>query len=498
MSNKKYLELKSKMQKIADLNYSISVLNWDQETYLPPKGVKHRAQQISTLSGISHELFTEATLGDLLKELSEEKGLNEIEKRNIALIQKDYNKNKKLPTSFVIDLSNATSIAFHAWIEARKKEDFSIYIKPLEKMVALQQKKAEIYGYEKHPYNALMDDYEPGATVDEIDTLFKEVKEKLSPFTQSIFEKEKPDNAFMFLNYPHQKQWNYGVDILKQLGYDFEAGRQDLSEHPFTTSFSPQDVRVTTRVDENNLYDMLWSCIHEGGHALYEQGLNPVEYGMPCGQAVSLGIHESQSRLYENNVGRSKAFWQANYAELQATFPKNLNKVSLDDFYRGINLVEPSLIRTDADELTYHFHIMIRYEIEKQLIEGSIAVKDLESVWNDAYKKYLNIDVPSPKKGVLQDVHWAHGGFGYFPTYSLGSFYAAQFFHKIQKDIPNIENALANGNAKPLLNWLRENIHQHGQLYTAKELCEKATGEDLKFDYFMQYAKNKYQEIYNV
>lgn len=498
MPKKNYLELKSKMQKIADLNYAISVLNWDQETYLPPKGVAHRAQQISTLSGMAHELFTEENLGSLLVKLSKDKTLNEIEQQNVARTQRDYLKNKKLPTSFVIELSNATSTAFHAWIEARKKEDFSIYIKPLEKMVELQRKKAEIYSYEKHPYNALMDDYEPGATVAEIDTLFKEVKDKLSPFTQAIFKQSKPDNSFMFLKYPYQKQWDYGVDILKQLGYDFEAGRQDLSEHPFTTSFSPQDVRVTTRVDENNLYDMLWSCIHEGGHALYEQGLKPEEYGMPCGQAVSLGIHESQSRLYENNVGRSKAFWKVNYATLQDTFPENLNNISFGTFYKGINMVEPSLIRTDADELTYHFHIMIRYEIEKQLIEGSIAVKDLEKVWNDAYKKYLNIDVPSPKKGVLQDVHWAHGGFGYFPTYSLGSFYAAQFFQKIQQDVPNLENALSNGDAKPLLNWLRENIHQHGQLYSAQELCKKATGESLKFDYFMQYAKNKYKEIYNI
>jgi carboxypeptidase Taq len=300
------------------------------------------------------------------------------------------------------------------------------------------------------------------------------------------------------LHYPHQKQWDYGIDILKQLGYDFEAGRQDLSEHPFTTSFSPLDVRVTTRVDEHNLYDMLWSCIHEGGHALYEQGLSAEEYGMPCGQAVSLGIHESQSRLYENNVGRSFPFWKANYGKLQNTFPENLGAIPLEKFYKGINLVEPSLIRTDADELTYHFHIMIRYEIEKQLIEGSIEVKDLEKVWNDAYKKYLNIEVPSPKKGVLQDVHWAHGGFGYFPTYSLGSFYAAQFFHKIQQEVPNIENDLSNGNAKPLLTWLRTNIHQHGQLYSANELCEKATGEALKFDYFMKYAQKKYRQIYNV
>lgn len=492
-----YQKFTQHLSKIADIHYSIAVLNWDQETYLPKKGSQHRAQQIATLSGMAHELATSKELGEILDKLTDDKTLNSIEKKNVELALKNYTKATKLPTEFVIELSNTTSEAFHAWIEARKEDKFEIFAPALEKMVALQRKKAEIYGYEDHPYNALMDDYEPGAKVSEIDALFSDVKEQLTPFIQKIFGKQKPDNSFMFGHFEHKKQWDFGEKILAQLGYDFEAGRQDLSEHPFTTSFSPLDVRVTTRVDENNFYDMLWSCIHEGGHALYEQGLSPDQYGLPCGEAISLGIHESQSRLYENNVGRSKAFWKANYAELQQIFPENLKNVTLDNFYKGVNIVEPSLIRTDADELTYHFHIMIRYEIEKQLIEGSIEVKDLKEIWNAAYKKYLNIDVPSDKKGALQDVHWSHGGFGYFPTYSLGSFYAAQFFHKAKKDLPNLESEIEKGNMTPLLNWLREKIHQHGKFYTAQEVCEKATGEKLNFAYFMNYARNKFGEIYN-
>jgi carboxypeptidase Taq len=493
---KKYEYFRQKLSKIADIQYSIAVLNWDQETYLPKKGVQHRAQQIATLSGMAHELATSEELGKLLEELSKDNSITEVEKKNVVTSLKHYKKATKLTTDFVIRLSNTTSEAFHAWLNARKEDNFDLYIPALEKMVAIQREKAEIYGYEEHPYNALMDDYEPGATVAEIDALFKDVKEQLTPFTQEIFGKAKPDNSFMFKHYPQQKQWDFGIKILAQLGYDFEAGRQDLSEHPFTTSFSPLDVRVTTRVDENNFYDMLWSCIHEGGHALYEQGLQPEQYGLPCGEAISLGIHESQSRLYENNVGRSLAFWKANYSALQQIFPENLKNVSLETFYKGANIVEPSFIRTDADELTYHFHIMIRYEIEKQLIGGKIEVKDLKEIWNNAYKKYLNIDVPSDKKGVLQDVHWSHGGFGYFPTYSLGSFYAAQFFQQAKKDIPALESEIEKGNMQPLLSWLREKIHQHGKFYTAQEVCEKATGEKLNFSYFMNYAKEKYGEIY--
>lgn len=495
MSYKKFEE---KYHKIADIGYAIAVLNWDQETYIPKKGTEKRAQQIATLSGIAHELGTDKKLGKLLKKLKKNDSLKPIEKKNVKLAWKDYKTSKKFTKDFVMKESKAISTAFQAWIQARNEDNFEVYIPALTEIVKIQREKAEILGYKKHPYNALMNQFEPGATVAEIDALFDDVKNQLTPFTEKIFAQQKPDNSFMFQHYAHQKQWDFGIDVLAKLGFDFEAGRQDLSEHPFTTSFNAEDVRLTTRVNEENFYDMLWSCIHEGGHGLYEQGLKPEQYGMPCGSAISLGIHESQSRLYENNVGRAKTFWKANYKQLQELFPENLKSVSLDTFYKGINLVAPSFIRTDADELTYHFHIMIRYEIEKKLIEGSIEVKDLKQIWNDAYKKYLKVEVTSDKVGVLQDVHWAHGGFGYFPTYSLGSFYAAQFFKQAKKDIPNLEKEIENGNNSLLLDWLRENIHQHGKFYTAKEVCEKATGEPLNFKYFMEYVSAKYDTIYKV
>ncbi len=495
MSYKKFQE---QFSKIADIGYSISVLNWDQETYMPPKSAQKRAQQIATLSGIAHEMGTSKKLGKLLKKLQKDKKLSKIERKNVIFALKDYKTGKKFSTEFVIKESKAISTAFQAWIKAREEDDFNIYIPALTEIVKIQREKAEILGYKEHPYNALMNQFEQGATVKDIDTLFEDVKEKLTPFTQKIFAKKKPNNKFMFQHFPHQKQWDFGIEVLKQIGFDFEAGRQDLSEHPFTTGFNSNDIRLTTRVKEDNFYDMLWSCIHEGGHGLYEQGLPDNQYGLACGQAVSLGIHESQSRLYENNVGRSKAFWKVNFKKVQAIFPENLKSISFEEFYKGINIVEPSFIRTDADELTYHFHIMIRYEIEKKLIDGSIEVKDLSKIWNDEYKKYLNIDVKSDKTGVLQDVHWAHGGFGYFPTYSLGSFYAAQFFSKAKNDISGLEKEIEKGDLMPLLTWLRENIHQHGKRYSAKKLCIKATGEKLNFQYFMDYVEEKYGQIYEL
>ncbi|MGB0884966.1 MAG: carboxypeptidase M32 [Chitinophagales bacterium] len=495
MSYKLFQEIK---HKIADINYAIAVLNWDQETYIPKNGNSRRAQQISTLAGMAHKLSTSKKLAKVLKKLKQDARLSLTEIKNVKLALKDYKKSKKFTTEFVMKESKAISTAFQAWIAAREADNFELYIPALTEIVNIQREKAEILAYKEHPYNALMDQFEPGATINEIDSLFKDVKEKLTPFTQEIFACEKPDNKFMFQHYEHKKQWDFGMNILAQLGFDFDSGRQDLSEHPFTTSFGVKDVRLTTRVNEENFYDMLWSCIHEGGHGLYEQGLKEEEYGMPCGEAISLGIHESQSRLYENNLGRSKAFWKANYKKLQEIFPENLSNTSFEAYYKGINLVEPSFIRTDADELTYHFHIMIRYEIEKKLIEGSIEVKDLKTIWNDAYKKYLNVEVTSDKEGVLQDVHWAHGGFGYFPTYSLGSFYAAQLFNKAKQDIPNLEAEIEAGNMDSLLAWLREKVHKHGKYFTAKEVCEKATGEALNFKYFLDYAKAKYSEIYGL
>jgi carboxypeptidase Taq len=494
----KYENLRILTNKIADIKYAISVLNWDQETYMPVKGQQFRAQQIATLSGIAHELSTSNSYEKALMDLKDEKKLSVSQRKNIDLLIFDFEKSKKLSADFIVKLSQATSKSFHAWLASRKANDFSIFAPELEKMVNIQQEKASIYGYEGHIYDALMEDYEPNATVKEIDKLFEDVRYNLKPFLDKIADQNQVQDNFMYGKFEQEKQWNYGLEILSKLGYDFEAGRQDRSEHPFSTSFSMQDVRVTTRVKEENLYDMLWSCIHECGHALYEQGIPIDQYGLPGGEAVSLGIHESQSRFYENNIGRSRAFWQANYKDLQKVFEPQLGQVNLEEFYKAVNIVKPSLIRTDADELTYHFHIMIRYELEQQLIDGSLKVKDVKEAWNAGYKQYLNIQVPDDNQGVLQDVHWSHGGFGYFPTYSLGSFYAAQFEQKMQKQMPQMNQDIQSGDYTKILNWLRTNIHQHGRHYSSQELCEKATGEKLNFKHFMEYASTKYGEIYRL
>ncbi|MDQ3046206.1 MAG: carboxypeptidase M32 [Bacteroidota bacterium] len=496
--NKNYSLYRDTLRKIADVNYSAAVLNWDQETYMPPKGAELRAQQLSTLAGISHELSTSAELGTLLIALNEEKDLSEKEKRNVKQSLKNYNDNKKYTTAFVQELSKTISETFQAWQKAKSENNFSLYAPFLEKLVKLKREECKLLGYKAHPYDALLDQYEPGAKTADLETLFGDVREQLVAFVQKITAKEQNPDSFMFSHYDKDKQWQFGIELLTQMGYDFEAGRQDVSSHPFTTNFNSQDVRVTTRTNENDLNEMIWSCIHEGGHALYEQGLPLSEYGLPSGEYVSLGIHESQSRLWENNVGRSLAYWKANFPKLQKAFPENLSMVKSEDFYKAMNIVKSSLIRTSADELTYHFHVLIRFEIEKALIEGSIEVKDLPDYWNKKYKDYLGIDVPDNTKGVLQDIHWSHGSFGYFPTYSMGSFYAAQFYAQAKKEIPDLEMEIEKGNMKPLLNWLKEKVHVHGKFYSAEELCKEITGEKLNFRHFMEYAKSKYAALYDL
>lgn len=493
-----YIKYKEQMQKIADINYAGAVLNWDQETYMPPKGADFRAQQLATLAGISHEISTGNELGTLLEALSGDNSLSEKEKRNITESFKDYKDRKKYSTEFVQVMSRTVSECFQAWQKARKENDFSIYKPSLEKLVKLKREECEILGYEKHPYDAMLNQYEPGAKTADLEILFKEVRIQLVDFVKQIAQSKQNEEAFMFKKYDKDRQWDFGIYLLKKMGYDFEAGRQDLSAHPFTTNFNALDVRVTTRVSENNISEMIWSCIHEGGHALYEQGLVADDYGLPTGEAISLGIHESQSRLWENNVGRGLLYWKANYPKLKSAFPESLANVNVEDFYKAMNIVKPSLIRTSADELTYHFHVLIRFEIEKALIEGTIEVADLPAYWNKKYKEYLGIDVPSDAQGVLQDIHWSHGSFGYFPTYSLGSFYAAQFFAQAQKEIVNLDGEIESGNMASLLDWLRNKIHRFGKYYSAQELCVMITGEKLNFNYFMDYAREKYSKLYDL
>ena len=329
----------------------------------------------------------------------------------------------------------------------------------LKKIVELEREKAVLLGYEDHPYDSLLNIYEKRLTVSKLENLFGEVRREIVPLIKQIKNQNQVDDTFLYQYFDKDKQFDFSIELLKLMGYNFQAGRQDISTHPFTINFNAQDVRVTTRVNENDLSEVIWSTIHEGGHGLYEQGLLSNQYGLPSGEYVSLGIHESQSRIWENNIGRAKYWWKFIYPKLQNVFPEQLATVSLDDFYKAINKVQPSLIRTSSDELTYHVHVMIRYEIEKELLEGRIEVEDLEDLWNQKYSDYLGVKPTKPTEGILQDVHWSHGSLGYFPTYSIGSFYASQFYTQAKKDIHNLESQLENGEVTNFLDLLRKKGH---------------------------------------
>jgi carboxypeptidase Taq len=491
-----YSEYVTAMNTIADLRYASALLQWDQETYLPPKGAPIRGQQIATLSEIAHRHFTDEKLGAQLQDLLAGNQLPADEKRNVELTWQDYSKQKKFPSSFVRTMAEAVNKSFHSWIEARKASDFSIFAKDLARLIELKKQEADMLGYEHHPYNALLDDHDKGATVQLLDGVFNSIKKPLKDILDKIQQQPPADDSFLHQHFDKDKQWQFGLQVVKELGYDMEAGRQDISEHPFTVNFNSQDVRITTRIDENDLSNMVWSCIHEAGHALYEQGLPLTEYGLPLGEPASYTIHESQSRLWENHVGRSRAFCERWLPVLQQYFPQQLGKVSVDQFYKGINKVQPSLIRTEADELTYHFHIMIRYELEKLLIEGNLTVNDIPVFWNDHYNQFLGVKVPNDKQGCLQDVHWSHGSFGYFPTYSLGSFYAAQFYSFANQSIPSLNQQIEQGNTSDLLKWLRNQIHIKGRRFTSEQLCKEVCAETLNIEYFISYLLGKYRDIY--
>ncbi len=490
-SNNLYDQYCEKMRRIADVKYASAVLQWDQETYLPQKGAAARSRQLATLNELAHQLTTDADLGKLLQALQDKEDLNFKQRRNVELTFEEYRKQQKFSSDFVRKMSEAISAAFYSWIEARKQNDFKIYEPALTMLLDLKREEAKLLGYNDHPYDALLNDYEKGSTVKMIDAVFEKILSPLKELMTEVMARSQGDKSFLHRHYPQKKQWDWGMYLVKQLGFDLEAGRQDISEHPFTTNFSAKDVRITTRIDEDDFANMTWSCIHETGHALYEQGLPDEEYGLPSGEFASLSIHESQSRLWENCVGRSRLFWNHYLPVLKNYFPDQLSDVNVDQFVGAINKVEPSLIRTEADELSYHFHVYIRYTLEKQLIEGTVEVKDIPSVWNQLYKQYLGVDVPDDKRGCLQDVHWSHGSFGYFPTYSLGSFYAAQFWQKAKEDINGLEDQISSGNTAALLEWLRNNIHIHGKRYTSEELCKKVTGKGLDSDLFIQYLRSK-------
>jgi len=491
-----YEKYRDHMRKLADVRASLALMQWDQETYLPAKGTGFRAQQIATVSEMAHTIATTEELGSQLESLSGLSGLSAIEHKNISLNLYDFKKQKKYPPAFVRKMSETVSKSFNAWNTAKKENRFSLFEKELGELIELKKQETELLGYTEHPYDSLMDEFEKGCTVKLMDKVFNEMRPKLGAMLHKILSAKTPDDTFLRKKFDKKKQWDFGMEVIRILGFDFDAGRQDLSSHPFSTSFNKNDVRITTRIDENDFSSMLFSCIHETGHGLYEQGLPESEYGLPSGEFASLGIHESQSRLWENHVGRNLAFWKFLFPRASEIFKDEFKGISVDAFYKGINKVNPTLIRTESDELTYHFHVMIRYEIEKMLILGELKTRDIPSCWNEQYKKYLGIDVPDDQHGCLQDVHWSHGSFGYFPTYSLGSFYAAQFIDSAKRSDPKLISKMEEGNTADLLGWLRQRIHVFGRTLNSEEICVKATGEPLNLQFFLDYMLDKYGNIY--
>jgi carboxypeptidase Taq len=495
-------EFKEKLREINHVEAALAVLSWDQEVFMPEKGINLRAETISNLAGLIHEKFTSSDFEKLLlkvKKLADDNKLNDEEFCIVKEVWREFEREKKLPIKFVRELSQVCSEGQNVWAQARRKSDFQIFLPHLKKIVELKRKEAEYVGYKKNPYDALLDEYEPYMTTEEMAVIFEELKRFLIPFIRKIKKSKVRINPGMIRGkFPTGKQFDFNRLVAEKMGFDFEAGRLDVSTHPFTTSFNSHDVRITTRFQEDDVVYSLMSTIHESGHAIYDQNIPIENFGNPLGESVSLGIHESQSRMWENIVGRSRYFWEYFYPVLSKKFPTPFSKVSLNNFYKIINNVKPSLIRTEADEVTYNLHIIMRFEIEKELLDGSIEVEDLPKIWNSKVKEYFGIDVPSDALGVLQDVHWSGGMIGYFPTYTLGNLYAAQFYETAKKDIASLEEKFSKGEFSQFKQWLNQNIHIHGKLYSADELIKKVTGEKLTSKYFTDYIKDKYSRIYKI
>jgi len=502
-AKKAYEELISKVTEIATLSSCAGVLGWDHQVNLPPQGAAFRARQTSLLAGMTHDKFVDPRIGELLATVEASdlvKDPESIEAANVREIRREYDKETKLPKKLVEEFDKTTMLAHNEWAEARKNNDFKKFQPWLEKIIDLCQQKAEAFGYEGERYNALLDIYEPGATVDKVAAVFKKLREELLVLLEKIMDSsDKPDKTIVERAYDVDKQAIFGEMVATSIGYDFKQGRLDIATHPFTTGLGPGDTRITTRYNPHRLNDALFGTIHETGHALYEMGIDKEKhFGTPMGESVSLGFHESQSRMWENLVGRSKPFWGYFFPQLKGMFRDALEGVTLDDFYRAVNYVEPSFIRVEADEVTYNLHILLRFEIERAMIKGDLKAADVPAEWNKRFKEYLGIDVDTDRNGCLQDVHWSSGLFGYFPTYCLGNIYASQLFAKALKDIPDMYERFDRGDFSALLGWLRENIHRHGQRYRADDLCTRITGEGLSHMPLMAYLTDKFGEIYNL
>lgn len=502
-AQKNYDELIKEVKEISLLGSCYGVLEWDIQVNMPPMGGEIRSQMTSLLAGMMHEKFVSEKIGDMISSVEESDIVKDplsVEAVNVRELRYLYDKETKLPKELVEEFEKTTSLAYNEWVAARKESNFKKFEPWLEKIVDLSKRKAEAYGYEGEPYNALLDNYEPGATVDEVAEVFEKLRVELVDLLAKIKEApKKPNVGIIEQPYDVAKQRIFGEMVAERLGYDFNQGRLDVATHPFSSGFGPGDSRITTRYNPNRLNDALFGTIHETGHALYEMGIDKkAHFGTPMGESISLGIHESQSRMWENMVGRSKSFWNYFFPIAKSMFRDSLNGIEIDEFYKAVNNVTPSFIRVEADEVTYSLHILLRFEMERALLNGEIKVADAAKEWNERFEKYFGIKVDKDSNGCLQDIHWCSGYLGYFPTYALGSIYAAQFFAQAKKEITDLEARFERGEFLTLREWLRENIHIHGQKYRAQELCKNLTGERLSHKPLVSYLNKKFGEIYNL
>ena len=486
--------------KIDAYREALSIMYWDLRTGAPRKGAEMRSQSIGVLSTDVFKLRVSDEMGACLDVLNaHEEELDAPLRKMVKDMTKDYNQSKLIPPDLYQEYIVLTSNAETIWEEAKAKQDYEMFKPYLRDVVRITQQFINYWGVKDTRYDTLLDMYEPGLTVAELDKTFSKLKDQLVPLVKQVQEADHvPESGFLKQTFSIEKQKQFSHYILKEMGFDFDAGRLDESVHPFQTTINQRDTRITTHYMEQDAASAVFSALHEGGHALYEQNINKEFAQTPLSQGTSMGIHESQSRLWENLVGRSLPFWKHYFPELQKTFNGQFDDVTPEQFYRAINQVQPSLIRTDADEVTYNLHIIIRYEIEKMLFNENLSVDDLPRVWNEKYESYLGIRPPHDGVGVLQDVHWSGGMFGYFPSYSLGNMYSAQMMHKMREVMPNVDDLIGSGDLLPIKEWLTEHVYQYGKLLTPSEVIERMTGEALNPQYLVDYLTEKTKDVYQL
>ena len=493
--------LKDILAEISDLNNASAVLGWDQQTYMPKRGAESRGQSQGTLDKIAHDKFTAKDVGRLLDALEKETpkwDLDSDEARLVKVTRRRYDKATKVPSAMVAEQAELVSMGNQAWQEARSKSEFSIFEPHLVKLLDWSRRFAELFKPYDHIYDPVLDEYEPNMKTADVKAIFADIRPKQVKLIKAIADARQVDDSVLHQHFPEKAQWDFGVQVITDFGYDWSQGSIDKTTHPFQATLGPGDHRITTRVSEDFFNPYFFGTLHEAGHAMHAQGMSLDLARTPLYNSASLSIGESQSRMWENLVGRSKPFWEHYYPKLQKVFPEQLKNGSMDTFYKAINKVSPSFIRVEADEATYNLHIMLRLEIEIAMLEGSVEVKDLPVLWNERFNEYLGITPPDDAKGVLQDVHWSFGLLGYFSTYALGNLVSAQLWEVIQRDIPDIADKVRNAEFAPLLKWLNEKVHKPGAKFEPQEMVQNITGSKINGGPYLRYLETKFSEIYGL